>query len=454
MKPLRGQRVVEVATYVAAPSGGLALARLGADVIRVDPLGGGGAPPPPAPPPPPRRPGGGPGPPSPTTPTPGPPARPGRPTRSGGRAPAGRGAAATGVAPPGGAPHPPGGPPAPGGGSLYWTGLNKGKKSVTVDLRSPRGQELVTALVTERGTLLDNTVGWDWLADERLRALRPDLVHVRVQGRPDGGPALDYTVNAAVGVPQLTGPAGLDGPVNHQLPAWDLLTGSQAVNAVLAGLLHRATTGEGSYAEVALSDVALGAVADLGWLGEARLTGRDRPKQGNHIYGSFGTSFRTADGRHVIVVAMTRRQWRALQEATGTTEQLSRLGERAGIDLDVEENRYRLREELVAVLAPWFAERDVETVTMAFADTPVLWQRYRSLTEVAADGGEPLLDEVDQPGIGPVPAARSAVRWASAPAEAVEPAPALGADTEAVLTGELGLGQKELAALVDEGVIR
>ncbi|WIX80413.1 CoA transferase [Amycolatopsis carbonis] len=383
---------MEVATYVAAPSGGLALARLGADVIRIDPLGG--------------------------------------------------------------ASDHHRWPLAPGGGSLYWTGLNKGKRSVAVDLRSPRGQELVTALVTERGTLLDNTVGWGWLADERLRASRPDLVHVRVQGRPDGGPALDYTVNAAVGVPDLTGPAGLSGPVNHQLPAWDLLTGSQAVNAVLAGLLHRAATGEGSYAEVALSDVALGAVADLGWLGEAQLRGQDRPKQGNHIYGSFGTSFRTADGGHVIVVAMTRRQWRALQEATGTAEVLARLGERAGLDLDLEENRYRLRDELVGVLAPWFAERDVEAVTKAFADTSVLWQRYRSLTEVAAAGDEPLLDEVDQPGIGPVVAARSAVRWPAAAPEAVESAPALGADTEAVLADELGLGQVEIAILVDEGVIR
>ncbi|MEV4604596.1 CoA transferase [Amycolatopsis sp. NPDC049253] len=391
MKPLLGQRIVEVATYVAAPSGGLALARLGADVIRIDPLGG--------------------------------------------------------------ASDHHRWPLAPGGGSLYWTGLNKGKRSVALDLRSPRGQELVTALVTGRGTLLDNTVGWGWLADERLRELRPDLVHVRVQGRADGGPALDYTVNAAVGVPDLTGPAEFSGPVNHQLPAWDLLTGSQAATAVLAGLLHRASTGEGSYAEIALSDVALGAVADLGWLGEARLSGQDRPKQGNHIYGSFGTSFRTADGVHVIVVAMTRRQWRALQEATGTTEALSRVGERAGLDLDVEENRYLLRNELVAVLAPWFAERDVDAVTGAFADTSVLWQRYRSLTEVAADGGH-LLEEVHQPGIGPVVTARGAVRWPADPPDSVAPAPVLGADTEAVLSEELGLGQAEIAKLVDEGVIR
>ncbi|NKQ51777.1 2-methylfumaryl-CoA isomerase [Amycolatopsis sp. K13G38] len=392
MKPLRGQRIVEVATYVAAPSGALALARLGADVVRVDPLGG--------------------------------------------------------------ASDHHRWPVAPNGGSLYWTGLNKGKRSVIVDLRSPRGQELVTALVAERGTLLDNTVGWDWLAHDRLTARRPDLVHVRVQGRPDGAPALDYTANAAAGVPSVTGPAGEDGPVNHQLPAWDLLTGAHAANAVLAGLLHRATTGEGVYAEIALSDVALGAVADLGWLGEAQLKNVDRPKQGNHIYGSFGTALRTADGEYVMVVAMTGRQWRALREATGTTEAMARLATTSGLDLDVEENRYRLREEIAAELARWFAERDLETVAKTFDGTRVLWQPYRSLSGLAREPGEALLGEIDQPGIGPVLAARGAVRWPGSTVEEIVPAPVLGAHTHEVLAGELGLSHKEIGALVDEGVIQ
>ena len=65
-------------------------------------------------------------------------------------------------------------------------------------------------------------------------------------GRADGGPALDYTVNCAVGYPQITGPASLgDEPVNHVLPAWDLLTGAYAAFALLAAERHRREAGAG-----------------------------------------------------------------------------------------------------------------------------------------------------------------------------------------------------------------
>lgn len=399
MEPLRGVRVVECATYIAAPSGGMTLARLGADVIRVDPLGGAGDL---------RR-----------------------------------------------------WPLAPGGPSLYWTGLNKGKRSLTVDLRSPRGQELVTELITQpgpgRGVLLDNTVGWHWLDHDRLAERRPDLVHVRVQGRRDGGPALDYTVNAAAGIPLLTGAERSRGPVNHQLPAWDLLTGAHAAQGVLAGLLHRTATGKGGFAEIALEDVALAAVADLGWLAEAELTGADRPKQGNHVYGSFGTVFRTADGHDVMVVAMTPRQWRALREVTGTTDLFTQIGEHTGMDLEVEEHRYALRDVLTAVLQRWFGERELDTVEQELSGSGVLWQRYRSMTEVVREqrdgAGHPVLGDVVQPGVGRVLGSHAALRWAGGDDAGIAPAPVFGGDTEAVLTEELGLDDAEVAELAEAGVI-
>lgn len=390
MTPLAGVRVVELATYVAGPSCGLALARLGADVVRVDPIGG--------------------------------------------------------------AADRHRWPLAPSGESLYWAGLNQGKRSVSLDLRSAEGRELLLGLVAHRGVLVDNTVGWDWLAHERVRKARPDLVHVRVQGRPDGSPALDYTANAAAGVPTMTGPALYDGPVNHQLPAWDLLTGAQAAAAVMAGVLHRTLTGEGSYAEIALTDVALGAVADLGWVAEAQLVG-ERPRQGNHVYGSFGTSMRTADGRDVMVVAMTARQWGALLDATGTREVMAALGRNAGLDLDVEENRYRLREAIAAVLAEWFARHDLEAVTKAFDGTRVLWQTYRSLGEAATDPAAPLAS-VDHPGIGPALTGRGTIRWGGAVPPAPGAAPALGADTRQVLQEELGLAPDDLTRLSDGGTIQ
>ena len=161
--PLLGAlRVVESSAFIAAPLAGLTLAQYGADVIRVDMIGGG---------------------------------------LDYGRLPR-----------------------MPSGRSLYWTGLNKGKRSVAVDLRRPEGRELVQALVTapgDGGVLLTN-IGTPWLAHALLSARRADLISCTIQGNPDGSTALDYTVNCATGYPAVTGGGSPARPVNQVLPAWDI----------------------------------------------------------------------------------------------------------------------------------------------------------------------------------------------------------------------------------------
>ncbi|WP_166532113.1 CoA transferase [Blastococcus xanthinilyticus] len=397
-RPLANLRVVECATYVAGPSGGMTLAQLGADVIRVDPLGG---------------------------------------ATDNSRWPL-----------------------APGGASLYWHSLNKGKRSVTVDLRSPVGRELVTALITapgpDSGVFLDNNVARSWMDWPTLSARRPDLVHVHVQGHRDGRPAVDYTVNAAAGIPDMTGSEAGGAPVNHVLPAWDLLTGQTAVVGLLAALRHRDRTGEGSHLEVALADVALAGVAALGWYADAQLSRTDRPRHGNHVYGSFGVDFPTADGGRVMVVALTEGQWRSLCRVTGTGEVFAALEKALGVDLEDEVSRYRHRETIEAVLRGWFAARDVTTVSRELEAARVLWGPYRTPTQVVRDheadpAASPLV-EVQQPGIGRMLAMGSPLR-AGGTADPPRPAPVLGADTDAVLADVLGLGSAEIGRLHDDGVL-
>lgn len=299
LQPLSGLRVVEGASYVAAPSAGLALAQLGADVIRVDP--------------------------------------------------------------------PKGGsdflrwPLSSTGDSLFWTGLNKGKRSVTIDYRRDQGRELLLALATApgdgAGIFLDNMVGRQRPTYEELRARREDVIHVHLQGRSDGSPAVDYTINAEVGVPQMTGPQGAGQPVNHVLPAWDLLSGMVAASGILAAVLHRERVGQGANLELALADVAVAGVGSMGWLAEAELRGSPRVRHGNHMYGSFGVDFETSDGRRLMVVALTEGQWRALREVTETGAVFAALEQVLGADLNKESDRYQLRETIAAVLKPWFAQR-------------------------------------------------------------------------------------------------
>ncbi|GAC57848.1 hypothetical protein GOHSU_26_00050 [Gordonia hirsuta DSM 44140 = NBRC 16056] len=396
---LDGLRVIEFASFVAGPSAGLAMAQLGAEVIRIDPLGGNVD----------RR----------------------RWPRS-----------------------------ARTGESLYWNSLNRGKRSVTLNLRTEAGRDLLLGLATapgpDAGIVVDNAVGRGWLSHEALAARRPDVISVKVTGRADGGAAVDYTVNGASGVANLTGPSGTVDPVNHVLPAWDLLCGQQAVTAVLAALRRRDRTGEGARIEIALADVAMAAVANLGWYTEAAERG-ERERHGNHLYGAFGVDFAAGDGDRVMVVVLTPRQWAALGEATGTAERFAVLADSTGADLTTDEGRYGQRREIEAILAPWFAERTGAQVRSALDAAGVLWGPYRSTAQVAADfaarpGSEPVLAGLDQPGIGEVISASSPIRLDGDYSGAV-PARDLGADTEEVLSEVLGLDATQLARLRADGII-
>jgi 2-methylfumaryl-CoA isomerase len=365
---LTGLRVVELSAFVAAPLGGATLAGMGADVIRIDPLGGG--------------------------------------------IDAARW-------------------PLHEGRSLYWESLNRGKRSVTIDLRSERGRELAGRLAADAGTVLTNLPARGPLAFERLRERRPDLVMLTIGGRPDGGAAVDYTVNAGMGFPWITGPEGYDGPVNHVLPAWDVATGFLAVAGVLAADRHRLLTGEGHLVRVSLAEVALVVANHLGLLAEAQLVEQPRGRFGNAVYGTFGRDFRTRDGRHAMVLALTPRQWRSLVEATG----LSFDGIEA--DLDDEGERWRHREAICALLEPWVAERAIDEVSEAFERHQVLWGPYRTFKEVLeadADAWRPHATALD---------------FGEGERRAAQPPPALGADTETVLA-EAG---EDVEALRAEGVI-
>jgi 2-methylfumaryl-CoA isomerase len=341
------------------------------------------------------------------------------------------------------------------GESFYWASLNKGKRSVAVDLRSDEGRELVTALVAEAGVLVDNVVGRRWMAHDVLAARRADLVHVRVQGYPDGRPAVDYTVNAEVGIPQITGTEEGAAPVNHVLPAWDLVTGLSVSTAVLAALYERSRSGRGSYVELALSDVALAGVANLGWLSEAAERGRERPRHGNHVYGSFGVDFACSDGQRVMVVALTPGQWSALTSVTGTNAVFAALEQALEADLAQESERYRLRDTIAAVLKPWFLARDSKAVADELDAARVLWGRYQGMTDVVTayrTGEHPVLAELTlQDGSSGI-TARSPLRFDGEHGEAGA-TPVLGRETDEVLAEVLGLSAAEISGLHDRHVV-
>jgi 2-methylfumaryl-CoA isomerase len=396
---LAGLRVVEASAFVAAPLGGMTLAQLGAEVIRVDlPAGGLDR----------RR-----------------------------------------------------WPVTQDEVSLFWCGLNKGKRSVCIDFTHPEGRELVMQLIAapgpDAGLLLTNFPPRGCWSYEALRARREDLIQLTIQGNWQGGSAVDYTVNPAVGLPFLTGPVDSAAPVNHVLPAWDLITGQLAATGLLAAERHRTRTGQGQHIKLALEDVALATMGNLGFLAEAQL-GTQRQRIGNYLYGAFGADFLCADGRRVMVVALTAKQWSALCDALELRDAVAALAKERGLDLAREGDRYRAREEIAALVAPRMRSRSSAAIAEAFARHGVCFSEYRTVSELlsgdpACSTQNPLFAQVAQPGIGELLTPANPLDFSAGGRLQPLPAPRLGEHTQAVLHDLLGLEAANVERLVGAGIV-
>ena len=387
-------RIIEGSAFVAAPSGGMALAQLGADVVRFDQIGGG---------------------------------------IDYGRWPL-----------------------SPTGRSMYWTGLNKNKRSIVADLRSDEVRELLTELITGAGNFLTNFPARGWLSWNELSARRSDLNMLAITGNRDGSTAVDYTVNAALGFPYVTGPVDHDEPVNNVLAAWDLICGQTAALALLAADRHRTRTGEGSNMSLALFDVALSAVSALGHIAEAQVNRTERQRFGNDLYGAFGAMFSTADGERLYAVGISDRQWRSLLEASDAIEAVAAIEAAGGWDFDDEGDRFRARQQIKEAIQAWTGSQPMEVVADRFDELGVCWGRYQHFLELVDDddrcsAANPLFGEVDQPGVGRHLAAGSPIAFDGATLVEPRPAPELGADTEELLS-ELGLTTAEIASLLDRNL--
>ena len=392
--------VVELSAFVAAPYAGLSLAQFGATVIRIDPIGGG---------------------------------------LDYKRWPI-----------------------TANGESLYWAGLNKGKKSITINLKDPRGQELAQSLMTApgdgQGLILTNLKAQGWLDFKVLEKLRKDIVMVNIIGNMDGSVAVDYTVNARTGFPSATGPENSEDVVNHVLPVWDIVTGQAATNAILLADRHRKSTGEGQYIKISLANSAFSTLSHLGYLGEVEINQYDRPKMGNHVFGTFACDFSTKDNRRVMVTAFTKNHWISLQKATETLQHFTNFELERGTNLGLEQNRYRYRKRIQKDLMPWFSGKTLKEIATIFDQHQVCWGPYQNFRQAVEEDphlskDNPMIEEINQPGIGKYRAAGSFIDFSKSPRQALKAAPQLGQNTDEVLANCLKLTQKQIGVLRDKGIV-
>ncbi len=397
---LEGLRIVEGSAFVAAPLGGMTLAQLGADVIRFDAIGGG---------------------------------------LDYHRWPV-----------------------TEEGVSLFWAGLNKGKRSIQVDLRSEKGRELVIQLITEpgadNGIFLSNFPEASWLAYDRLRSNREDLIYMNIIGNPDESTAVDYTVNPSSGFAMATGPTGSSMPTNHVLPAWDTATGLTAAVGLLAAERYRARTGIGQLSKISLTDVAFAMVANLGYMAQAQLTKKDRVPIGNDLYGAFGRDFATKDERRIMVVAISRRQWQSLAEATQILDHLPSIEDALGVDLSKEGDRWDARDAIASFMAPFIQTHNLDEIASIFDAKGVCWGPYQTFVQLVnedrrASAENPMFDHIDQPGVGQVLAPGSPLSFSEIERGRPIVAPRLGEHTDQILLEILGMTSHEVGKLHDDGVV-
>jgi 2-methylfumaryl-CoA isomerase len=256
----------------------------------------------------------------------------------------------------------------------------------------------------------------------------------------------------------MTGPLTEDRPVNHVLPAWDLLGGALGAYYLVSALLRRRMSGEGAEIRLPLSDIAATSLGHLGNVAEVLAAG-DRPRMGNDLYGAFGRDFACADGRRLMVVAITAAQWKALLKALQLQPAVAALEAELGVDFAGDEGlRFVHRARLFPLFEAAFAARDSGAWGEALGAAGASWGPYQSLHEAVTSDprlflANPLFESVLHPSGMRYPAAGSAATLSGEARGPVARAPRLGEHSDEVLATILGLDQGAIARLHDQGIV-
>ncbi len=344
--------------------------------------------------------------------------------------------------------------------SAYFASANRGKKSITVDIRRPEGQAIVRRLAERSDVLMENFkagalarhgLGW-----EDLSAANPRLVYCSITGFGQTDPyrdraGYDFLVQAMGGLMSITGlPDGVPGggPVKVGVAVTDILTGMYAATAILAALAHRDRTGRGQRIDLALLDVQVAMLANQA---ESYLvSGRTPARLGNsHPSIVPYQAFATKDG-HIVVAVGNDGQFQRLCEVLG----------RPGLAQDerfaTNASRVRHRAELVAAMAPLLAARASREWVAALEQAGV---PCGPINDVAAVFDDPQVRhrgmriEAPHPVGGTVPMVASPIRLSGTPVREGAGTPTLGQHTREVLREVLGMDDAEMGALREKGVV-
>ena len=347
-------------------------------------------------------------------------------------------------------------PRLPGGESAYFFAVNRGKRSITLNLKSPEGQDVARRLAARADVVVENFLAGEMakmtLGPERLRAENPRLVYVSNTGFGQTGPyrdrnGYDTIFQALSGLMALTGHP--DGPpAKAGLPFADLTSGLWIAIAILTGLAGRAQGGAGCHVDLSMMDVQ----ASLLTVAAARLFALDEDpqRQGTEHPGRVpSAAFRCRDGRF-LHISGSDAHWPLLCRVLGLEE--------LAADPPLTENAGRVtqRPRVMAALTGAFAQHDRDPLAARLREAGVPAGEVNSVREILADPhmrARGVVGEFDHPTAGRFPALRTPLRLDGfQDPEPTVPPPLLGADTDAVLRDWLGMADSEIDALRQQKV--
>jgi len=342
------------------------------------------------------------------------------------------------------------------GVSAYFASVNRGKKSLTLDLRGAAGRDLFLRLVERADILIENfrpgvmaRLGLDY---PRLRERNPRLIYAAVSGFGQTGPyahrpAYDAVIQAMGGIMSLTGEEG-GPPVRVGVSIGDIAAALCAVIGILGALHHRDATGEGQMVDVAMLDCQVGILENA----IARyFVGGEVPRRLGTRHPSITPfqAFETADGFVVLAIGNDR-LWQTFCEVLGRSDLAA--DERFATNPLRTRNYAELLPAMQKILrahpTAWWLEE------MEHAGIPC--GPINAIDQLAADPqvlAREMIQEVIDPAAGPMKMAGVPIKLSATPGAIAGPAPALGEHTDEILTRLLGLDAAALARLHAKGVV-
>ena len=342
--------------------------------------------------------------------------------------------------------------------SGYFLCANRAKRSMTVDLTNPKGQEVIRSLAARSDILMENfkcgTLARYRLAYDDLKKINPRLVYCSITGFGQSGPrkddvAYDFTIQAMGGLMSITGeaddkPGG--GPQKVGVPILDLTTGMYAAVAVLAALARRQVTGSGDYIDLAMLDVQAAMLANqaMNYL----LTGRTPRRNGNaHPNIMPQQVFQCRDGEVVLAVGNDGQYAKLCEVLARPQLHDARFTRNAG--------RVRHRDELLGLLATIFSEWSRADLLAALGKAGVPSGPINTIPEALADpqlAHRGVLVDIAHPVAGQLRQVANPMLFSAAPITYNRPPPGLGEHTSEILR-ELGLDAHEIESLRHDAVI-